>query len=198
MKKLLVLAAACMLVLGIAGHAGAYFVSGDLIGVMYDASTGVEVATDLGSIGTLSGQTNVKGDSISLSTFNDTTWSDVNVAYFAYNSSTNTLYVAGSGNPSIKLGANQAINFFSTAGSIESYYSSLGTISGTTSSALGSTGNANSYQTSSTSAAPRRALSAALWLQAPTLIPKLTQQPAARSTCGSLPVSTPEAAPPAR
>lgn len=54
-KKMIALLAGALLTLGMAGNAMAYFTSSsdDLFRVVYNSSTGVEVATDLGSIATL-------------------------------------------------------------------------------------------------------------------------------------------------
>ena len=56
MKKLLLLLAACLVVLGVAGKAKAEFAAGDLIRVVYQTSASggtYEAATDLGSVALL-------------------------------------------------------------------------------------------------------------------------------------------------
>src|SRR5208283_238287 len=95
MKKLLVVLAAGLLVFGVAGQAKASFTTSDeLIRVMYDATTGVEVATTMGVVGTLASITNNTAfDVISLSTFNDSTWNDVKTAYFGYSPGSTTDYI---------------------------------------------------------------------------------------------------------
>jgi hypothetical protein len=114
MKKLLVIAAAALLMMGVAGQAQAYFTAGDLIQVMYDSKTNVEVATDLGVISGLSGVTNDKlaadgaSSAVSLSSFGTgAAWSDVVVAYFGV-SPLNTLAPSGSNPIQLWIGAQSA------------------------------------------------------------------------------------------
>jgi len=87
MKKFLVIAAAALLMMGLAGQANAaYNTPGDLIRVEIDYTTNTEYALDLGAIPGLSG-----------------TWAapagpgahdNVTVAYFGWNGSTNTFWAA--------------------------------------------------------------------------------------------------------
>ena len=96
MKKLLVIAAAALLTMGVAGQANAYFgtSSGDLIRVVYEASGTsyvAEAATDLGSAssilasgGTNLGSFNLAGNSNFAGAFSsgDLSAANVYVAYF--------------------------------------------------------------------------------------------------------------------
>jgi hypothetical protein len=90
--KFLGILIAALLVFGVAapGHATSYFVSGDLIRVAYDASTGWEEATDLGSLSTLIAAGHFQNlgngsNAVLLSDLGATSWSQVNVAYFSGN-----------------------------------------------------------------------------------------------------------------
>ena len=94
--------------IGLAGQAKAYFAEGDLIRVMYDSKTGVEVVTDLGSLSSLATQTNYTkqadntSNTIAVTTFGGSAvWSDVNTAYFAFKTTAQdvpvTLSIAGNG-----------------------------------------------------------------------------------------------------
>ena len=142
MKKLLVVLAVCLLVFGVAGQAKAYFTDGDLIRVMYDSSTNVEIATDLGAISSLTTASNLTSSTVSLSQFGSTaTWSQVNVAYFADNASVSTAYVAAAGTPVVTWTKYNG-GFKASANDIEGLYQSLGGSTVTT-----TTGNANSYYT---------------------------------------------------
>ena len=79
--------AALLLVFGVAspGHA---FSAGDLIMVVYDTTTGDEVATDLGSLASIlaSGGETLNANPVTLTQLGVSSFSSVNgVAYFAYN-----------------------------------------------------------------------------------------------------------------
>jgi hypothetical protein len=149
MKKLLGVLAAGLLVFGVAGQAKAAFTtSGELVRVMYDASTGVEVATDIGSISSLSSLTNQSAfDAISLSAFSDTKWSDVTTAYFGINSSGVIAYVAASATPTVKFGPATWSSWSSAAGSILSTYTTGTAIAGDPNSVSIATSNPLSYYT---------------------------------------------------
>ncbi len=124
--KLLLFSAACLLVFGVAGQAGAAFSTGDLIQVMYDTQTKVEIVSDLGLANaasySVSGQK--AGSSISLSSFGTgaNTWNDVQTSYFA--TTTGTAYVAGT--KSLTSGSNPVSSFNTDAGNVEAYYASQG------------------------------------------------------------------------
>ncbi len=126
MKKLLLFLPACLLVFGVAGQAKASFSSGDLIQVMYDTQSKVEIVSDLGSTNPASYSKNgqVAGGTISLSSFGKTatTWNDVQTSYFA--TTPGTAYVAGS---ATLTSASNAVGSFNTnAGNVETYYAGKG------------------------------------------------------------------------
>ncbi len=100
-KKLLVFAAVLMLVLSVAGPAMASFAVGDLIEVVYQTDgQGNEVATDLGSLTSLTSAASVTdsgnlGNTINFTTlFPGQSVSNLNVAYFMY-TSTGAFWVSG-------------------------------------------------------------------------------------------------------
>jgi hypothetical protein len=126
MKKFLVIVAAALLMMGLAGQANAsYFGGGDLIEVLYDSSTGVEVAVDLGAISSLQSETKT----VDLTTFGTTaTWSQVTAAYFAVSATSGypyNAYIAAVTTPTNV--SNQAANFQSAISSLLSLYASSGT-----------------------------------------------------------------------
>ncbi|MGO9687401.1 MAG: hypothetical protein ACLP2X_02470 [Syntrophobacteraceae bacterium] len=148
MKKLLVVLAAGLLVFGVAGQAKAAFSTGDLVRVMYDASTGVEVATDMGSVSSLASSTNNTAfDVISLSTFGTTaTWSQVNTAYFAITTGSPLVdFIAGTATPTAQLIVGGGTGVNGTIGSILSNYSSLSAIAGDPNSVSVATTAQNTY-----------------------------------------------------
>jgi hypothetical protein len=93
-KKMIALLAGALMSVAMSGSAFAYFgsVSGntlDLVRVVYDSTGTVEVATDLGALGTTG---NIAG-AFSLSQFGTgKTMANLNVAYFAYDNTTNTFW----------------------------------------------------------------------------------------------------------
>ena len=106
MKKLLVVLAACLLVFGVAGRANAYFAQGDLIRVVYQttASGGTyEQATDLGSVASIEANPSsltASGDQYNLETGAGgakafSSLSNLDVAYFAVNTSTPEFWTSG-------------------------------------------------------------------------------------------------------
>ncbi len=101
MKKLLLLLAACLVVLGVAGKAKAEFAAGDLIRVVYQTSASggtYEAATDLGSVSSI-----MSGGALASNSFN--LWSSgyftggnvssLDVAYFATNAGGTELWTSG-------------------------------------------------------------------------------------------------------
>jgi hypothetical protein len=87
-KKLLALTAGALLTMGFAGNALAYFGDYELVRVVYHQGGSTEVATDLGNVNALAGQTNAVVGSgaaaFSLSQFSGaTSTSNLFVAYFA-------------------------------------------------------------------------------------------------------------------
>jgi len=146
MKKLLVVLAACLLVFGVAGPAKAAFTTdGELVRVMFDASTGIEVATDMGLISDLQKQTNVLSDVVPLSAFGATaTWSQVSTAYFGVSSAGLLAYIAGTG--AMTMGGKTWSTFLSNDVTIVGTWASTGTaISGLANSVSLSTSNLSSY-----------------------------------------------------
>ena len=145
MKKLGVFLAVCLLVCATAGRASAYFTDGDLIRVMYDTKTGVEIASDLGALSSFAGKTNLTaGGTISLSSFGaGAVWGDIQTAYFAKATTGGVApfdaYLSGTGTMT---SASRVWNGFNAnVTSIEGYYAGLGT----TSTVIGSTTAPNSY-----------------------------------------------------
>ncbi|MFZ0929501.1 MAG: hypothetical protein WAN11_12920 [Syntrophobacteraceae bacterium] len=101
MKKLLLILAACLVVLGVAGKAKAEFAAGDLIRVVYQTSASggtYEAANDLGSVSSI-----MNGGALASNTFN--LWSSgyftggnvssLEVAYFATNAAGTELWTSG-------------------------------------------------------------------------------------------------------
>ena len=91
MKKLFVVLIAAMLVAGFAGKAAAsYFNDGDLIRVVFDTASHVEVATDLGSVSSILAGGSLSADSFkaNFTTGGTTDWANMQVAYFSFSPST--------------------------------------------------------------------------------------------------------------
>src|SRR5208337_4520423 len=82
MKKIMMLLAAAMLLLGLNGQAMAYFSNGDLIQVVYQGTT--EIATDEGALATLL----AGGTTLNFSS----PLANANVAYFDYTSTSGSGY----------------------------------------------------------------------------------------------------------
>jgi hypothetical protein len=108
MKKILMLMAVAMLVLGISGQAMAAFVTTDLIRVVYGVGSdgkAYEYATDLGSVASsltapLIGNMVFTADPINFSTFGTTPITSLSVAYYMYTSTsagdpTNQVWASG-------------------------------------------------------------------------------------------------------
>jgi len=146
-KKMIVLLAGAMLTMAGAGNAFAYFTGDDLIRVVYNATTGVETATDLGSITTIlaDAANTVVGSGADAFTTNGSpvsSFAGSSVAYFAV-TGTAGLYV--SGNPTV--GAPKNVNTQWTAtqnalSAIDGTYASLG---GSTVKSSTNPANNNSY-----------------------------------------------------
>ena len=91
MKKIMMFLAATFLMFGLSGQAMAYFVSGDLVQVVYSSADNYEVATDLGAFAPTTAYT---GPTITLNTnpfpaagttvFSNSGWSNMQVSYFVY------------------------------------------------------------------------------------------------------------------
>lgn len=114
-KKMITLLAAAMLTMSAASSAMAAFAQGDLIRVIYDTKGTTEIATDLGSISTLTtlGANSVVGggiDATTLAQFGGSAYSDLRVGYFGIqkaNTGVNVanLWLAGDPNVAPKSGA---------------------------------------------------------------------------------------------
>ncbi len=108
MKKLFVVLIAAMLVAGFAGKAAAsYFNDGDLIRVVFDTASHVEVATDLGSLSGILAGGSLSADSFKayFTTGGTTDWANMQVAYFSFNSaSPSTVYASGSSTTPLQFG----------------------------------------------------------------------------------------------
>jgi hypothetical protein len=145
MKKLVTILAAALLTLGAAANAMAYFDDLSLVRVVYDSSNpaGVEVAYDLGNINSYlaSGGTFSAGSSI-LADFGSVTADKLRVAYFAYDSSTSSMWVSGGDTaPTANIGAFD--NVFNS-----SFMTALGVYQASgTDKAVTTMDNANSYYT---------------------------------------------------
>lgn len=114
MKKLVTIIAAAMLTLGAAANAMAYFDDMSLVRVVYDSSNpaGVEVAQDLGNINTLlAGGGTISTGSTILSDFGSVTADKLRVAYYAYDSSTSSVWLtAGATAPNNYYGAYDSVS----------------------------------------------------------------------------------------
>jgi hypothetical protein len=103
-KKLVALLAAALLTVSFAGNAMALWAEGDLIRVVYDNKGSNEVATDLGSLSTVSAGGTYGGgvNAVTLSQFAGSAWSDLRVAYFSFSQSPiQTISVSGALNGSV-------------------------------------------------------------------------------------------------
>jgi hypothetical protein len=149
-KKLVALLAGALLTSAMAGNALAYFTGDDLIRVVYSATTGVEVATDLGSIATLltsAPGTILGGGAASFTNYGVTgDLSTYSVAYFAKSTSENGVtgkYIWASGDattPSVS-GTSQ---WNGTNGAMTNMLSQEGAAGSTQTVSVG-TGATNSY-----------------------------------------------------
>ena len=90
-KKIMMILATSMLLLGVSGQAMASLTVGDLIRVVYKFDgTGAEVATDLdGATGwttgtAVTGTASYSTNNFSLSQFSGSAWGDLRVAYYAH------------------------------------------------------------------------------------------------------------------
>jgi hypothetical protein len=138
MKKMMMLLAATMLLLGLNGQAMAYFSQGDLIQVAYSGTT--EIATDEGSMATLL----AGGSTLNFSS----PLANANVAYFAYNStiggSAGTSWISGNNGGQSAIGG--SANAFATAyGAVTTLYYQSSTPFGSAAQASVATTNASSY-----------------------------------------------------
>lgn len=127
MKKIMMLLAATMLLLGLNGQAMAYFANGDLIQVVYSGST--EIATDEGSLATLL----AGGTTLNFSS----PMANANVAYFDYNGSQTAWLSGNSGGQTGKAGS---FNNF-----VSAYNATTGLYQGSTNQVTVATSDPNSY-----------------------------------------------------
>jgi hypothetical protein len=134
-KKFFGIFVAALLVFGLASQVKAYFAGGELVRVMYDTKTDMEVATDLGSISTLQGAANYTqqadgaSNTVALSQLNGASWSDVKTAYFAMDSTYSQAYIAGTGALTPQ-GTGAGGNFIGNAFGVQSLYQNMGTSTG--------------------------------------------------------------------
>lgn len=156
-KKMIALLAGALMTVAMSGSAFAYFGSNELIRVVYNASTGDEVATDLGSISSLlTAATNPGGvtvgggttDSfVTVGSANFAAGKDSNlyVAYLAENPATasKNVWLSGTMGATLTNNTNAYTNFKSAYAATFSpgFYSGAGTSTATSNSGT----NANSY-----------------------------------------------------
>jgi hypothetical protein len=101
MKKFLVVCAAVLLMLGLAGRAKAAFTCGDIIEVVYQPGSGYEVATDIGSASSIiaNGQNALQNSSFQVfgsgSSFTGADPTTLKVAYFSTTSTEAGIWVSG-------------------------------------------------------------------------------------------------------
>ncbi len=145
-KKMIALLAGAMMFAAMSGNAFAYFGTGnsnnfDLVRVVYDSTGTVEVGTDLGNINTISG-TSSASSAFSLSQFGTgKTFANLNVAYFAIDQTTGTLWTTSTSVPAGMTKTN-VLNAITAGQSISSYYNQLG---GSTGTVVADQGNVNSF-----------------------------------------------------
>ena len=132
MKKLIVLFAAAVLLLGFSGQAMAYFANGDLIQVVYQTGGTYEVGTDLGAFNLT---TAYSGPSVNYTTpaipgagaagaFSGASWSQLQLAYFVMPQSDLTPFWTSGPAAGQVSNSRQNGNWNSAANSILSEYSS--------------------------------------------------------------------------
>ncbi|MDA8091394.1 MAG: hypothetical protein M0Z61_14395 [Nitrospiraceae bacterium] len=132
MKKLIVLFAAAVLLLGFSGQAMAYFANGDLIQVVYQTGGTYEVGTDLGAFNLT---TAYSGPSVNYTTpaipgagaagaFSGASWSQLQLAYFVMPQSDLTPFWTSGPAAGQVSNSRQNGNWNSAANSILSAYSS--------------------------------------------------------------------------
>jgi hypothetical protein len=150
-KKLIALLAGALLTVAMAGNALAYF--GDVTGsdyvltrVVYDANGTKEVATDLGTVNSLTGAVNWNSGAASafdLSMFGAAaSWDNLYVAYFAKSFADTDVWVSGVGEVG-GISANRKMGDTNTRiANANSYYNSLG---GSTGTVIADQGYVNSY-----------------------------------------------------
>jgi hypothetical protein len=157
MKKVLGIAVALLLMMGIAGTAQAYFTPGvELIRISYDQATGVEVGTDLGTLSALQGssgytlQADGASNQLKLTQFGASSWSAVQTAYFALDSTSQLLYIATGdtvANAPTLAGRTYA-GLSGSLGLIAGYYNGISNLSNpAVATAIGATAAADSYFT---------------------------------------------------
>lgn len=136
MKSLRTLGILFVLLMAGATQSLAYFDSQSLIQVVYNAKTSIEFATDLGTIGSSTLPSDYQGGSnltlasagtITTSLFGATSWSDLSVGYFGYDSSTKTYYFASTAATAPGANYNQRQNYFNTWDVVAGNYNSYGT-----------------------------------------------------------------------
>lgn len=151
MKPLRIAAMISIMLVAWATQSFAYFDSSSLVMVVYDSETSVEVATDLGTIGTDITR-DYTGDPLQLAAAGTITtdllgggsWSDLNLGYVSYTSGTvsqRTYYFATTSTTAPGMQTAAKSNFQSGWSSLTGYYDDLGS----TRQVVGSTSSLNSY-----------------------------------------------------
>ena len=150
-KKLVALFAAALMTLSFAGNAmAALWVEGDLIRVVYDTKGGNEVATDLGSLSTVSvgGTFGGGGNAVSLAQFAGSAWSDLHVAYFMLSQTPiQTAAVSGAFNGNVTSEGGGYTSFQPSASNALSLYAGSALVSGATATVSLLKSNVNSLYT---------------------------------------------------
>lgn len=148
MKNLFGIFAAALLILGFTVRADAYFGAGDLVRVMYDTNTSMEVATDLGSIAQMqSPGFLLQAAPVSLSLFGaETSWNNVKTAYFGLSADSMSPYIASAGAPT-PAAANEGSGLIGNINSLLGLYSLASTLfsGGGSTVSLSYSGLPNSY-----------------------------------------------------
>lgn len=127
MKKLATLLAAAAFMAVTAGNALAYFEDLSLVRVVYDSSsaTGKEIAYDLGNINTYLAGGSFTTDAITTD-FNGVALSNLRVAYYAYDSSTSSIWLsAGDTTPSVYASAFSNVQGAAIMGALNPYMSNV-------------------------------------------------------------------------
>lgn len=147
-KKMITLLAGALMTIAMAANASAYFEQGNLIRVVYDKSINMEVATDLGSISSIlpaaGGSVTLGGGASSYlgSALAGSSLSNLNVAYFSWNSANVDLWLSSKA-------ATQSVltsQWNTGTGAVQSVMNRyLGLAGSTTSRVDLSTADANSY-----------------------------------------------------
>lgn len=150
-KKLVALFAAALMTVSFAGNAmAALWLEGDLIRVVYDTVGGNEVATDLGSLSTVSAGGTFGGgvNAVTLAQFTGSNWSSLHVAYFMLSQTpTQTAAVSGAFNGSVTSEAGGYTSFQPGASLALGQYAATALVSGATATVSLPKSTTNSFYT---------------------------------------------------